>query len=199
MPYKDKLKAREKARERHDKWISIPRNRKRKNKKTRENYYLHHERELNRGRKKRIKYREQIKEYHKRIYCLNKKKMDKANRQWLIKNREKRNKWFYSYIKKKPQLLLGKKLRTRLWCALQKYKKTGKIIKAEKYKLNYKLIIPYLITTMPKNNFGWDIEHKIPLVCFDLTKQSEVDKAFAPKNLQWLKHTDNLKKGIKIE
>lgn len=41
----------------------------------------------------------------------------------------------------------------------------------------------------------YHIDHIIPIVKFDLSTESEIQKAFAPENHQWLTKEENLKKG----
>lgn len=46
--------------------------------------------------------------------------------------------------------------------------------------------------------FGWHIDHKVPCVKFDLTKESEVKKCFHWKNLQPLWWRENLSKNDRV-
>ncbi len=89
------------------------------------------------------------------------------------------------------------RLRARLKYALNKYSKTGKIQKSNKYGINYKSIIDKL-GPCPGNRKDYHIDHIIPLCSFDFSNPEEIKKAFAPENHQWLTKEENLKKGKKI-
>lgn len=45
---------------------------------------------------------------------------------------------------------------------------------------------------------NYEIDHIIPLYSFDLNDSNQIQKAFSPKNLQWLTREENRKKLGKI-
>lgn len=105
---------------------------------------------------------------------------------------------------KKPQRKLGVRLRIRMWCMLNRQRKTGKLAKFQEL---VGTTIPelkrYLENQFQPNmsweNYGkWHIDHIKPLASFDLTKEEEQKKAFHYTNLQPLWAKDNLHKHAKV-
>ena len=88
------------------------------------------------------------------------------------------------------------KLRGRLNKVLKKYTKTGKIMFASKYGINYKSIIEYL-KPFPEDLSKYHIDHIKPLCSFNLENPEEIKIAFAPENHQWLLAEENMSKGGK--
>jgi len=66
------------------------------------------------------------------------------------------------------------------------------------YQDNKENIIKHL-KPFPVNIKAYHIDHIIPLASFDFSIDSEIKKAFAPKNHQWLLAEENLKKGKRIQ
>jgi len=93
-------------------------------------------------------------------------------------------------------------LRGSLYKALRKYTKTGKIMSSKKYGVDYKAIIEHL-KPFPEDLNKYHVDHIKPLFAFNFVNSDgsqnleAIKEAFAPKNLQWLKAKENLKKGIK--
>ena len=50
----------------------------------------------------------------------------------------------------------------------------------------------------PKDLNGWYMNHIKPLSFFNLEDSNEIRKAFSPKNHQWLRASENIRKGNKI-
>ena len=88
------------------------------------------------------------------------------------------------------------RLRHRIRQAFKVYSKTGKIMKARDYEIDYKAIFEY-IGSCPGDRKLYHIDHKIALCTFDLNNPEEVKKAFAPEKHQWLLAKENLSKGKK--
>lgn len=105
-----------------------------------------------------------------------------------------------SILKSNPQYMARKRLRGLLYQSLKKYTKEGKTASSSKYGIDYNKIITHLIKTKPNISYNallngkeWHIHHIKPLAAFDLTKKEEIRKAFAPKNLKWLKAKENMR------
>jgi len=111
--------------------------------------------------------------------------------------RDKRNKLAREYHKKmmveSPNYNTKTRIRDRLRDALRHFSKTGKIRKTNEY-LNYKSIIKFL-GPCPGERCKYHIDHIKPLCKFDFNDLSEIKKAFAPENHQWLLIKDNLIKS----
>lgn len=117
------------------------------------------------------------------------KKLRKRKRKWAREYHRKR----YNYD---SNFRMRVKLGNLLSHALKKYYTTKKINKSIKYNINYKDIIEHL-KPFPKPFKKYQVDHIIPLCAFDLTIPQEIQRAFAPKNLQWLSIKNNIKKTRK--
>jgi len=95
------------------------------------------------------------------------------------------------------EYVIADRLRRSLNHAMTKYSKTGKIMSSKKYGINWKEVIEGL-KSFPENLENFEIDHIIPLCKFNLTNDSEIKKAFSPKNLQWLTKEENRRKSGKI-
>ena len=132
----------------------------------------------------------------------------------VTRYREKRAKYWKVYgkrpevrskIRKKESLrrkidlefAITDRLRLSLNHALSKYSKTGRIMSSRKYGINWQEIINSL-KPFPENLSNFEIDHIIPLHTFNLTKPTEVKRAFAHSNLQWLTKEENRKKSGKL-
>jgi len=85
-------------------------------------------------------------------------------------------------------------LRKRLGFILNKYLRTGKIMTANKYGIDYAAIIEHL-KPFPEDISKYHIDHIKPLCSFNFENPEEIKKAFAPGNHQWLTVHENLSKG----
>ncbi len=82
--------------------------------------------------------------------------------------------------------------------AFKLYSKTGKIKSSKKYGIDYNAIFKY-IGPCPGNRGEYHIDHIFPLSAFDLDDQDQIKLAFSPKNHQWLKVEENLRKSDKYD
>ena len=157
------------------------------------------------------KYRKRMVEYRKN----NPEWKEKHRILAVTKYREKRREFWKEYgkrpevrarIREKEKLrrktdkkyAITKRLRRSLHHAMDKYSKTGKIMSASKYGLDWKKIIESL-KPFPQKIKNYEIDHIIPLRTFNLEDHNQVKKAFSPNNLQWLTISENRKKGGKYE
>ncbi len=139
-------------------------------------------------------------EHHKKI-------ARKNSKLFYYKNKDnpsfkyERNEKYKIYHKKRSEednnFAVSNRLRNLLYQALQKYTKSGKSFTSEKYGINFNNIMKSL-EPFPKNLRGWHIDHIKPLSSFNLEDPYETKKAFSPKNHQWLRASENIKKGNKI-
>ena len=102
-----------------------------------------------------------------------------------------------TYQERLQQRYMKNRLGCLLRMALRIYTKTGKVMKAKDYNINYELIIEHL-KPFPENITKYHIDHIIPLSWFDLNDEEQIKIAFAPKNHQWLTPEQNLKKSNKF-
>lgn len=86
------------------------------------------------------------------------------------------------------------RLRKRFSRAIKKSLNGKKLMKSSSYGIDFHKIAEY-IGECPGKREDYEIDHIRPLSSFDLTKDSEIKKAFAPKNHQWLTKELNRKKG----
>jgi len=191
-------------------------------KKAREYYQENKKKVLAYQKTYRELHKDKIRQRDKEFYRKNEDKIRKANKSYAKRNggliwnkikcnpekHEKRKKSCREFARKnlgkiKEQRKIKKQqdpnfrtltnLRTRLWDALNKYSKTGKIMSSKKYGIDYKAIIEHL-KPFPEDMKKYHIDHIKPLCSFDLTNPEEVKKAFDPENHRWLLAEDNLKK-----
>ncbi len=137
-------------------------------------------------------------ENNRRDYC-----SDKCQKKITLKKynnpiqRKKRNKLARNYhkrmMKESSNYNTKTRIRDRLRDALRHFSKTGKIRKSNEY-LDYKSIIQTL-GPCPGDRNKYHIDHIKPLCEFDFNDLSQIQKAFAPENHQWLLIKDNLKKS----
>ena len=140
----------------------------------------------------KIKRKNYMTEYFKKHKPKRKKKLIKFN------------KTLKKEINKKPPIRkysenqrIAMRLRTLVNKAMNLYIKTGRFQQAKKYSVNYKSIIEHL-KPIPINRYDYHIDHIKPLKLFDLLKKSDIKKAFAPENHQWLLKKDNWSKAAKF-
>ena len=99
----------------------------------------------------------------------------------------------YAKNKRKTNLkaIITERIRDRFRKAIKKNKHTTL------YGINIQDIINHL-GPCPGNITEYHIDHIKPLDSFDLQLESEIQKAFAPTNHQWLLGSENLRKSNKI-
>jgi len=145
------------------------------------------------------KQRERMREYHWKNRNKHLLQMKKYHKKWYEKNREKRLKQIYDYIRRRKRYDLNyrarKNLRRGLNQAIIYYEKYGVFLQSRKYPINYEEIIKILLP-FPDRKF-YQVNHIKPLCIFDLTKPEQIKSAFAPENHEWLTSEENMKRGTK--
>lgn len=170
-----------------------------KKKKHEAEYYLKNRKEILAKRKKYVeKNIEAIREKAREYYKKNRKERLIYLKLYRINNKRKIIQGNTAYEKKRrkidPAYRIEKSIRSLLNISLRRYTSDGKIFSSGKYGVDYKAIINHL-KPFPENLSGWHVDHIKPLCSFDLTKLSEVKKAFSPENHRWLTAEDNIKKS----
>lgn len=148
------------------------------------------------SRKYRLNNKEKIKGYMTEYWKNNRQRLLEQNRlrsrKWYTsldkkEYRAKKRVWEREAKRKNIQFAIRKRLRLRVWQVLNGIRKE---MYDSEFHLDYKPIVDKLISELPKdfkNNYlNYQIDHIVPLHLFDLTKQEELLKAFAPSNHQWL-------------
>ncbi len=148
------------------------------------------------------KYRLKKKEYRKRNPDKNEKGRQ-FTRIWQKNNRERRNKYIKSKLKKDSNYKVSCYLRNRLNIALKNNQKAGSAVKDLGCSIpEFKIYLEKLFQRgMSWNNYGfygWHIDHKIPLSKFNLTEKEQLLKACHFTNLQPLWAKDNWEKNNKL-
>src|SRR3990167_2799018 len=162
-------------------------------------------------------YKEKYKDpnYHKKYRLKNADKIaeykKEYNKEYRFENKNKIAEYQKEYQKEKlisdVQFKLCQRLRTRLWLALKKNKKSGSAVRdlgctVEELKF---YIESQFQEGMSWENWGragtekkWNIDHKIPLAFFDLTDKEQFKQAVHYSNLQPLWAVDNIRKRDKV-
>lgn len=160
------------------------------------------------NKKSRLRYIEERKKSHKEYYFKNKELIKQKRKEYREKNKDKikiskkleflkHKDKYYKYKKDKYQNDINFKIACNLRNRLNCYLRCFNIPKDNKYKIKWNEIIEYLLKILP-SNFNpklYHIDHIKPLCSFDLTKEDELKKAFAPENHQWLLASENMKKA----
>lgn len=152
--------------------------------------------------------KEKIKESKKRYYIKNKDRLYEKHKAYLSINKEslkkKRREWERDQSKNNPQYKLRKVLATRVRNSFKnqsiiKEIKTMDLLGCtiEEFKLHMEKQFKKGMTWNNYGVHGWHIDHRVPCVSFDLTKESEQKACFHFTNLQPLWAFDNLSKGAK--
>lgn len=161
---------------------------------------------------KRKIFREQNKEKlakqkHK-SYLRNKEKILQKQTIYNAKNRAKINirkaKWSRERIKSNVEYKLQRNLRNRLWYILKRgeEKRKGSAVRdlgctVAELKIYLEKQFKPGMTWKNYSYRGWHIDHKKPLMLFDLSDRKQFLKAFNYKNLQPLWMKENLSKSAK--
>ena len=114
------------------------------------------------------------------------------------KYKENRNQKQKDKLKNNMQFNLKVRLRNQFKTALNKYLEEDKIIISRNKNIDYRAIFEHL-TPFPDSLSEYDIDHIIPLAFFDLTDPEQLNMAWNPINLQWLKSGENRSKNAKID
>ena len=119
-------------------------------------------------------------------------------------NLDKINARHNNRIKTDIQYKLSRRLRTRLYCALQGNQKTGSAVKdlgcsIDELKTHLESKFQSGMTWDNWSFEGWHIDHIKPLASFDLTDRKQLLLACHYTNLQPLWAIDNLSKGDRTE
>jgi len=150
-------------------------------------------RQSEKGKEYRKKYYEENKEKYlklsKKRYCKNIEKLRKEGREYYANNKGKVNIYRKNKIKQDKNF----RLRRRLSKRIRYFIKNEKKLYTSSGVINYKKIIEHL-KPFPINMNDYDVDHVIPLSCFDLTDPIQVEIAFHPSNHQWLLRKENQKK-----
>ena len=117
-------------------------------------------------------------------YCKNNKDKHNTNRKM----------YYHEVLKNRPNHILAKNLRTRLY---HKIKDKSSIVNLGCSISEFKLYIENQFQSgMTWNNYGeWHIDHVIPLSKFNLTSETELKEACNYLNLQPLWAKDNIRKS----
>lgn len=164
----------------------------------------------------RIKNREKLKESN-RLYCIKNRdvilerkkqyRIDHPEKNWRLVHPDrykKLKKYTNKKIKSTPHLKMMFSLRNRIHKLIKRNKgikkcKTHKLLGCTVWELRSHLESLFSLG-MSWSNYGikgWHIDHIIPCISFDLTKEEEQKKCFHYTNLQPLWAIDNMKKGAK--
>lgn len=135
-------------------------------------------------------------EYHRNYRKINKEKLNKYNKEWMQKSRDNPDR---KYIQKKTK--------ASIYCVLYNYLKSkGSVLKigdvmmyvgCSKEEL-IKHIESQFTDVMNWSNhaqYGWHIDHIIPLSSFDLSVEENIFRAMNYKNLRPLWWRENLSKN----
>jgi prenyltransferase beta subunit len=149
----------------------------------------------------RKKHKDLISQQKRKFYLKNKKKILKNNRIYYQKNKKSIMKKAKKYMRLRRKISLKVRildsLRSRLYTAIKKYKKsaaTTKIVGCSIEFLKAYLQAKFKQGMSWKNYGKWHIDHIRPCASFDLSKSSEQRKCFHYTNLQPLWAKDNLRK-----
>lgn len=210
MPYRDKNKNKQYFKE-YEQRPEV----KQRRKEYRKKYFkipkvIIHRREYMKNYSRRDYAMIKIKKYHKEYYQSKEYKQHRKEYNQIPRVKEKNRKYTQrldvkirrremnkTYIKNKKKTNLNYKildsLRTRLWQALNRYSRTGKVRPSDKYGIDYKEIIEHL-KPFPEDISKYHIDHIIPLAAFNFDNPEEIKLAFAPENHQWMLGHENLSK-----
>lgn len=172
-------------------------------------YYANHEKELERGKMRRLRDKEKMAAYQREYYKENRDRILARGTAYIKSNPERRRAYVRGYKKEKyatdPHYRLDVLLRARLKAAVggHAYKKAESAKKligcsVSELKLHLESLFQEGMTWENHGLHGWHIDHSRPLSTFDLSSLEEQKKAFHYSNLHPLWAFDNLSKGNKI-
>lgn len=196
MPYKDKQKKIEADKEYREKNKEILRE------KARIRYLNNRKETLKRVAEYRKENREKIIEYKKR----NRTKHSIKEKEYRARNKDKVKEWRMNYNKRRNEQRRERRktdiqyaIKENIRASFHKHFKKRNLKKEfsiNKYEIDIKAIVEHL-GTPPDDGKVYHIDHILPVDAFDLTKQEQIKKCWAPENLRWLEASENLKKSNK--
>jgi hypothetical protein len=145
--------------------------------------------------------REEKRQYHKKYYQKNRKKVIKRQLEYIKNNREKVNNRHNNRYHSDPNYRMKHNLKRRMNNALKgcfKNESTIKLLGGELETVRLHIESKF-VEGMNWGNYGkWHIDHILPCASFDLTDPEQQKKCFHYTNLQPLWAEDNMKKGDKV-
>lgn len=127
----------------------------------------------------------------------NKKHFSEYYKIYVQQHKDRINEIKSKYTKTNPQAIIRHRIRERFRRAIRKVESNSNMSLSL-----YGIMVKDIVTRLgpcPGKKEDWHIDHKIPISLFDLRDPSQVKKAFAPENHQWLPKDINLKKHNKME
>lgn len=171
------------------------------------NYYISNKEKIKKASKSyRSNNREKAIEYSRIYYLENKESMLHSQKDYYRQNKQKINGIMWEYAKNRlnndVNFKLGVRLRTRLYTAIKRNKKSGSHIKdlgctLDQLKQHLESKFQPGMTWDNWGRNGWHIDHIRPLASFDLTDREQFLQAVHYTNLQPLWAKDNIRKKDK--
>lgn len=146
--------------------------------------------------------KEMIQERHNKYLQEHREQISAYKSEWQRNNSEKRRIRLNERYKQDIRFRVAVNLRTRILRAIRNNQKVGSTLNILGCSIEF--FIAYLESKFTENmswdNYGslWHIDHILPCVSFDLSKEDEQRKCFHYTNMQPLLAKDNLIKGTKI-
>jgi len=147
--------------------------------------------------------KERRKEYNQRPEVKERRKEYNQRPEVIERRRKRFSKWQKKRYDEDKKFNISMRLRSNVNRAFNNFIKKKKMWKSSKYGIDYAAIINHL-QPFPEDISLYHIDHIKPLLSFNFINEDgsqnlkEIQKAFAPKNHQWLLAEDNLRKGCKI-
>lgn len=170
----------------------------------------HHANKVEIAKKDKKRYqenKERVALYGKQHYQKNKARISAENKLYRERNKVRIALYMKNYKKVRMttdiQFRLAGNLRSRLNQAIKKQVKSGSCIRdlgctISELKFYFEGQFQDGMTWENWSKTGWNIDHKIPLVFFDLSIREQFLQAVHYTNLQPLWASDNIKKGARI-
>jgi predicted nucleic acid-binding Zn ribbon protein len=149
------------------------------------------------------KNKDKIKRYYINYWKLNKKKINKQQKEYNKQHEEEKKEYFRNYVNNKRKINISYKilcnLRVRLYHVLKSNFKSQTTLQFLGCSLEFlkQYLQKQFKSKMNWNNYGkWEIDHIRPCCAFNLVKKSEQKKCFHYTNLQPLWKSENrIKQG----
>ena len=199
MPFKDKQKEKEYAKQYRLNRKEYQKQWRLNNKEYMKQWRLNNKEKIKEVmRQYRLDNDEKIKESMRQYRLDNKEKI----KQWRLDNRDYFNKYHQNRSKIDPIFKFIKNQRGRIWSALKgknKSKSTMKLLGCSIEEC-WNHLEQQFKPGMTRDNYGlWHVDHIIPCASFDFNDPEQQKKCFHYTNLQPLWAEDNLKKGAKLD